>query len=755
MGRQSQHETGRDGGDSIGSAVAESSAGASPPEFPSSRFWKTLAICFFLALAVWAVFGQTLRYEFVNYDDDSVVYENPAVTRGLNLQEIVWVWTHDSGRDSWFPLTDMSHMVDWQLYGPNAGGHHFTNVLLHAATTIVLFLFLQKMTGAIWRSAFAAAAFAIHPLRVESVAWVAERKDVLSGLFFMLALWTWVRYTQKRAREEDQAPQTFISAWHPHSGAGDYYLALLFFILGLLSKAMLVTLPFVLLLLDFWPLKRLTASSLVRLLIEKWPFFLVSAAGCAITVLTQKQVVLAARHFSLPWRMGNALLSYMVYLKHTIYPSGLSLLYPHPESLLPVAKVCLAAAILLAISAGALLARRKHPYCLMGWFWFLGMFVPVIGMMQTGDQSRADRYTYLPQIGLCIILAWGMEEIFHFWPWRRMLFASAAGAILTELLAVAYVQTTYWKDSITLWNRTLACWPESYIAHCNLGIVLADQGQVDEAVRHFNRALELNPDDAKSINNLGKILSSRGKLDEAIQDFHRALQLEPNDVKTLNNLGVALADQGKWEDAVRKLDQALQIKPQDASTCYNLGNVFAAQQDFDDADQYYEQALQINPDFAEAHCNLGLALARQGKGDEAIQHYEQAIRLKPRYVEALNNLGGAFTAQGDWAQAVQYYEQVLQLKPNDPKVLNNLGVAVVRQGNLDEAVDYFNRALQLDPEDASTHNNLGITLAKQGKLALAIQHLQEALYLARAQNNTALEESIQARLKQYQAAPLP
>jgi tetratricopeptide (TPR) repeat protein len=720
---------------------------------PNRNVWKSLAICCLLALAVWAVFGQTLRYQFVNYDDDAIVYENPAVTRGLDVQEIVHVFTHNSGRDSWFPLTDVSHMLDWQLYGPNAGGHHFTNVLLHTATVILLFLLLQRTTGAFWRSAFVAALFAIHPLRVESVAWAAERKDVLSGLFFMLALWTWTRYAQELSAAESREPQTALSAFNPRHWTPDYYLALIFFVLGLLSKAILVTLPFVLLLLDYWPLKRLSISALLRLLIEKWPFFLISAAGCAVTILTQPHVVLAAHQFSLSWRMGNSLLAYMIYLKHTFYPVGLALLYPHPQGHLPFAKVCISAAVLLIVSAAALIGWRKHPYLLMGWLWFLGMLVPVIGMMQTGDQARADRYTYLPQIGLCILLVWGAEGLSNSWPGRRWILAPAAAILLAGLLAMAYVQTQYWKDSITLWNRTLACWPESYIAHCNLGIALADEGQVSDAVQHFNRALALNPSDAKSINNLGKILTSQGKPDQAMQDFNRALKLDPDDVKTLNNLGVALADEKKWDDAMQKLNRVLQIQPEDANAFYNLGNIFIAQNDFDDAQQNYEQALQINPDFAEAHCNLGLALARQGKWDEAIQHYQEAIQLKPHYVDALNNLGGAYTAQGNWALAIQYYEQVVQLTPNDPNILNNLGVALARRGNPDKAVECFNRALQLNPNNPSTHNNLGITLANEGKLSQAVQHLQEALYLARAQNDVALEESIEARLKQYATSP--
>ena len=719
--------------------------------------WRRLVICIGLALVVWAVFGQTVRYEFINYDDDSLVYENPAVTRGLDPQEIVWAFAHQSSQDAWFPITDISHMLDWQLYGPNAGGHHLTNVLLHAATVVLLFLALHAMTGALWRSAFVAAVFAIHPLRVESVAWVAERKDVLSGLFFMLALWMWARYAQARSaaesREEPNAGK-IILALAPGCWTFDYCLALVFFILGMLSKPMLVTLPFVLVLLDYWPLQRFNTSTLQRLLVEKWPFFLVSAAGCVATILTQPHAVLAARQFTLPWRMGNSLLAYVDYLGHMFYPAGLSLLYPHPERDLAPWRVCFCVVVLLGISAGVILGRRKHPWLIMGWLWYLGVFVPVIGVMQAGDQARADRFTYLPQIGLYIMIAWGAAEISRSWPGRRAMLGSLAGIILAGLAAAAYVQTTHWKNSISVWTQTLACWPQCYIAHCNLGIALAGQGQVSDAVQHFNQALAINPDDAKSINNLGKVLTTEGKLDEAFQDFHHALQLEPDDARTLNNLGAALAARGKPDEAIADVKRALQLKPDYADAYYNLGNILASRKDFDGAVEDYKQALQINPDFPEANCNLGLALARQGNLDEAAQYYERAIQFKPHYKDALNNLGGLLAAQGKLDEAAQYYKQVLQLAPDDPNVLNNLGVTLARQGNLDEAIKYFNQALQINPNDPSSHNNLGITLANEGKMDGAIQHLQEALYLARAQNNFALEESIRARLKLYQAGSL-
>ncbi len=718
-------------------------------EAQSQAIWKSAGICLALALAVWAVFGQTVRFDFINYDDDAVVYENPVVTRGLDLHEIGRVFTQNSDRDAWFPITDISHMLDWQLYGPYSGGHHLTNVLLHAAAAIVLFLVFQMMTGARWRSAFVAAAFAIHPLRVESVAWVAERKDVLSGLFFMLALWAWIQHVQSRILV--QKPASAIEWGDPRDWTAAYYWALALFVLGVLSKSMIVTLPVILLLLDFWPLQRLSLGSFPKLLLEKWPFILISAAGCILTVLTQPHVVLSVHDFTWPWRLGNALLAYVDYLQHTFYPIGLSLLYPHPPDHLPAMNLGFSVAILLIISAGSFLTRRKCPWLLTGWLWYLIMLLPVIDIMQAGDQTRADRYTYLPQIGLFIFVAWGATDLLRALPFRRVVLGSAAAAVLAALSIAAHAQTSYWKNSISIWSRTLSFWPLSYIAHCNLGVALADQGDVQAAVQHFNRALEINPGDAKSLNNLGKILTGQGNPGAALTDFYQALKLDPENVPVLNNLSVALAAQGKVSDAVQDLDRAIQLKPEDANSYFNLGNIYAARADYDDATLNYQQALEINPDYAEARCNLGLTLARQGKLSDAIEQYERAIRVKPQYLDALNDLGGALAAQGDMNAAAAYYQEALDLKPDDPNTLNNLGVILARQHKIDDAIKCFNRAIQLNPNDPSSYNNLGIALASQGKVAEAIEHLQQALALARAQNNTVLEDSILERLNRYQA----
>ena len=655
--------------------LASPSNNAFPPEGQLHPRWLTVAVCLFLAAIVWAVFGGTLHYEFVNYDDPAYVYNNPTITQGLSLHGVVWVFTHDNGLGEWFPLTDVSHMLDWQLYGPNAGGHHLTNVLLHAATAMLLFLVLRKMTGAIWPAAFVAAVFAIHPLRAESVAWVVERKDVLSGLFFMLTLWAWTRYVQKRSRVENREsnPKRTGFAPNPRHWIFDYLLALAFFALGLLSKTMLVTLPFVLLLLDYWPLNRLpprvhlAPRPLLRawygFILEKTPFFLLSAAACVATVLTQKNAVLVAQNMSIPWRITNAVVAYTDYLGHMVYPVGLAVAYPHSETNPAIWRLGLSALILFLISAGVVAGWRKCPCLLVGWLWYLGMFLPVIDIMQAGQNARADRYTYLPQIGLYIAITWG---VMAFCASRRFLRVStglAAGAIIAVLLVVTRRQTSYWKDSVILWTHTLACTSQNSFAENNLGSALYNQGKAKEATPHFERALQYQPDYAEAHINLGIALANEGNRDEATQHFERVLQLNPYSAKANYYLGDVLADQGKSTEAIR----------------------------------YFERAIQLKPNYTEAHYDLGLALAGQGNWDQATPHFEQALHLKLDHADAQYITGVALAAHGKWNGAIELYEQVLQLKPDFAEAHYKLGVALDNQGKSAEARQQFQRAVTLPP----------------------------------------------------------
>ena len=587
---------------------------ASQPEIQPLSRWLTVTVCLFLALAVWAVFGQTLHHKFVNYDDNENVCANPNIVSGLTWRGIGWAFTHTQvGR--WAPIATISRLLDCTVFGLWPGGHHLTNVLFHAASSILLFLVLRQMTGALWRSAFVAAVFAIHPLRVESVAWVSARGDVTSAFFFMLTLWAYTRYAQNKKSLNTPVLRGSTAEGGQHS-ATNYTLALVFFALGLLCKTMLVTLPFVLLLLDYWPLKRFTlhtsrnaqsihhsTTPILGLLLEKVPFLLLSTAGCVTTIRAQRSAFANIQDIPFPWRVGNALVSYADYLGQMLYPVGLALFYPHLGNHLPVWKVGVSVMVLSIISVGVMAGRRKHPCLLVGWLWYLGMLLPVIGFIHYGKSAHADRYTYLPQIGLYILVVWGVVELGGSWRYRRAGLASAALAILAGLLAGAYVQTGYWKDSVSLWTHTLACTSENSLAHNYLGLALAAQGKLEEAVEHYERTLQIKPDYVNAHNNLGNVLARQGKLTEAIEHYERALQIKPDDANAHNNLGNALARQGKLTEAIEHYEWALQIKPDDATACNNLAVALIAQGKLDEAVQYFQQALNL----AAAQGNTALA----------------------------------------------------------------------------------------------------------------------------------------------------
>jgi tetratricopeptide (TPR) repeat protein len=561
--------------------VAAASPG--PPAGAGSR-WAILGVCVFLAAAVWIVFGQALHFKFINYDDNEYVYENAGIVHGLSWRGLGWIFTH-SVSSNWHPLTMLSHMLDCQFYGVlNAGGHHLTNVLLHTASVILLFLVLRDMTGARWRSAFVAAVFAVHPLHVESVAWVSERKDVLSGLFFMLTIWAYVRYVRRLS-------------W------GNYLLVVLAFVLGLMCKPMLVTVPFVLLLLDYWPLNRIRNSefgirnftSLVR---EKIPLLGLAAVFCVVTMLTQTGAINSTQPLS--QRLANALASYFIYLGQMFWPARLAVHYPPQEHGLSPGEIITAALVLAAISAAAWVARRKHPCLLVGWLWYLGMLVPVIGLVQVGEQAHADRYTYLPQIGLYLMLAWLVADLSVRLRHRFVALAGLAVIILAALIFCARAQASYWQDSETLWTHTLAVTDNNNVAHDNLACALAEKGQVAEAIVHWQKALAINPDYAEAHNNLGNTLLQKGLVDEAVVQLQQALAIKPDFAEAHNNLGNALLQKGQTDEAIL----------------------------------HYRQALALQPDYADAHYNLGNALLQTGRVDEAVVQFQKALAIKPGYAEA-------------------------------------------------------------------------------------------------------------------------
>jgi tetratricopeptide (TPR) repeat protein len=673
---------------------------------------KPWPVCVFLLLLVLLAFGRTIGHDFVNYDDNKYVYQNPHVTGGVTVEGIAWALTarHAS---NWHPVTWLSHMLDCQVYGLWAGGHHLTNVLLHAATAILLFLVLRQMTGQHWPSAFAAALFAIHPLRVESVAWVAERKDVLSGLFFMLTLMAYVRYARR-----------------PFSIAG--YLAVLgLFGLGLMAKPMLVTVPLVLLLLDYWPLNRFVEGAAPRnwrLVVEKVPLLLMSAASCMATLWAQSGAIAATDHVAWPWRMGNAAVSYVTYLTQWLWPVNLAVLYPHPGDSLPIWKIVAAIATLTAISVIAVAWRRSCPYLLTGWFWYLVVLLPVIGLLQVGRQAMADRYTYLPQIGLCIAVVWGGRHMIVLLTLRakmalgdltrsvRSTFGIASAILLTTMLGCTWCQVAYWQDSETLWNRALACTTQNPVAHYNLGVALAGLGRIDGAMAQYRKAVDVKPTCAEARYNLAVLLAGRRRMDEAIAEYEEVLHDEPDFAEAHNNLGVALVARGRVAEAIGHYQEALRIMPGFGEAHNNQGNALAMLGRIDEAIVQYEEVLKINPSNAEAHNNLGAAMIRQDRVDEAVAHYRRALELKPDYAEAHNNLAVALQRQGDADAATGHYEKAIAVKPDYAEAHNNLGALLGQQGRMAEAVVQFQAALKYNPHHAGARRNLAVALESTGDI---------------------------------------
>jgi protein O-mannosyl-transferase len=581
--------------------------------------WKTVCICIALAALTWAIFGQTLRYDFVNYDDPSYVYQNTRIASGINVANIAWAFTHVHS-ENWHPLTTITHMLDCQLHGLKAAWHHFTNLLLHTIAVVLLFMALQQMTGALWRSAFVSVVFAVHPLHVESVAWIAERKDVLSAVFFMLTLLAYLHYT--------------------HAPSIGRYLTVAFVIaLGLMSKPMLVTLPFVLLLLDFWPLGRFearksnTGRQLPRLFLEKIPLIALSVISSIVTFLAQRGAIGWTEELPVSERISNAFVAYVIYIRQMFWPAGLAVFYPHPENRLPVWEVSLALIVLVGITAAAFVFRRKAPYFVTGWLWYLGMLVPVIGLVQVGWQGHADRYTYLPQIGLYIAVTWTITDLTRSWGFQRITLGAAAFLIVGVLSWRAWLQTSYWRDSETLFTHALAVTSNNDVALNNLGIIFLDKGQLDEAISKLEAAIDLRPENAPAHDNLAKALLRKGQVSEAMVHYRKFLELEPANVEARNTLGTALIQQGQIREAIDQWQEALTMQPENGNAASNLAWVFAtcpedSLRDGTRAAELGERALRISGGkIPMIYKVLAAAYAENGRFADAVETAQRGAAL--------------------------------------------------------------------------------------------------------------------------------
>jgi protein O-mannosyl-transferase len=545
---------------------------------------KPIYVSLSLAALTILVYFQVHDFEFVNFDDRETILGNSHLRDGITLAGLGWAFT-SAYAANWFPVTWISHMVDVQFFGLDSGWHHLTNLMIHTASVLLLFALLRRMTGRMWESAFVSFVFALHPLHVESVAWVSERKDVLSAFFWFLTTWLYLDYVDRPNLRR-------------------YLLSLGSFCLGLMSKQMLVTLPFVLLLLDYWPLKRTKTTLMSRLVVEKIPYLTISAAASVIAFKVQHSAgaVLSVDSIPLATRAANAVISYAAYLGTFFFPYKLAMFYPYPPSL-PVWQIAGSAVILALISALAI----RRPYLTVGWLWYLGTLVPVIGLVQVGEQARADRYTYIPLIGISIMLAWGVAELIERRPRTRFALGVVSAAFCAAWLAISWSQIQYWRNSTALFEHAIASTENNYIAHLNLGTVLAEQGRTRDALRHLYASVEEKPDHNDGHDSLGAVLGQMGRTREAAEQFQQAIRLQPNDSEAHSNLGNVLLAQGKFLDASNE----------------------------------FRTALRIFPDFATAHFGLGAALLNLGRIDESIAQFNDTLRLDPGMAPARDALNQA------------------------------------------------------------------------------------------------------------------
>jgi tetratricopeptide (TPR) repeat protein len=623
-----------------------------------------------LALVTLAVYLPVLHHSFVDYDDQQYVTDNPRVQAGLTWNGLVWAFGFYAG--NWHPLAWLSHMLDCQIYGASAGGHHLTSVLLHMASTLLLFSVLNRMTKAMWRSAAVAALFAWHPLHVESVAWVAERKDVLCAFFWMLTLWFYVRYADKPS-------------------VSRYFCTLGSFVLCLMAKPMGVTLPFALLLLDYWPLKRM--ANLKTLLLEKVPFLTLSAIACGLTVRAQEIAIVSTAGLAVPQRIAHVLAAYNHYLSAMLVPQPLAVYYPYQIHLPALTIVC-AVAVLGLVTSLAVKNFRQRPYLIVGWLWYLGTLVPVIGLVQVGDQAWADRYTYLPLIGLFVILVWLAADLVK----SRVVLQGASVLAAVALLAMTSVQLRYWQNTRTLFEHAGQVTPKNYLAITMLGSLLANEHKYDEAIADYQTALRYQPAFPEAHFFMGAALDEQGKLDAAIAEYQQALWFKPTQEQTHIFMGIALAKQQKYDEAIAHYNAALKLNPDSAVAQNNLARIFHTQGKFDDAIVHYQAALEIDPKLSLAHNNLGVLLLQKGDLAGGTAQLRSALQLNPTNSETVLNLALALNQQKHWPEAAGLFSRVVRNDSTDPKMHYEFGVALVHIKKTREAMAQFAGALLLQPD---------------------------------------------------------
>ena len=681
----------------------------SPIDNASASPWRVSLICLGLIALVIVIYGQTLGFGFVNLDDNLYVTANSHVLGGLSWENLKWVfvaglWSQTEGTDYWMPLSLLSHMIDVQSFGLWAGGHHLVNGTLFALSVVLLFLILRSMTGALWKSAVIAAIWAAHPLRVESVAWISERKDLLGALFFLLCLVAYLRFVRRPS-------------------VPSYLLLVLFFILGLMSKPILVTLPIVLLLLDAWPLGRLCEKgALWPRIWEKAPLFALSLMSCLMTIFTQQQALSSTGQPPLLFKACHVIVSTSTCFTLTFWPVDLAVYYPMNPSGWPATQVVLSLLMLVMLTVLALLLRKDRPYVTVGWFWYLVMLAPVSGIVQAGDQAYADRFTLLPQIGILMALVWFVDEWARRVQWRRIFVGIGAILVIAMLSLGAFQQATYWHDGIDLMLHTLQCTRNNAFAHFSLGEAYLADGRLDEAQVQFQQVLALHPEHADAEYDLGCLLGQKGLLDGAIVHYQRALLINPDMATVHNNLAELLIKMGRFDEALQHVERALAIVPGMPEAESNLLSVLTAQGKVDQAERYFREALKKNTASAGTHGNMARVLMQRGDSRQAIVEFKRAVALQPYNVDYANNLA--------WTLATL----------TDPSLRD-----------ASRSVELAKRAVELAPENPATFRTLAAAYAASGDFSQAVKTAQGAEHLAVLQGNNPMAEGLRRELALYLA----